>query len=204
MSNKLMNIIILISISISISNGLDNQNNDEGVYIELPKYGEVEFNKQSWLYLNLKDFEKGDKIHLALIFTTGILSYNEVPILLSETNNYKETNKTNNKIITDNNCFQEIDGYTIDHSCNYYYELIGNFQYLVIITPKFDTNIFLIGNQTISHERDDLEMWIIIGIVGFLIIFLIIVIIIYLRKKHINTFESLASSEKISGQLIEK
>jgi hypothetical protein len=33
--NKLLNIIILISISVSILN------DDDGVYLELPKYGEV-------------------------------------------------------------------------------------------------------------------------------------------------------------------
>ena len=60
--------------------------------------------------MNLKQhFEKGDKILLSLIFTTFILTYNDVPLLLSETNNYKETNKTNNQILTDHNCFQEIE-----------------------------------------------------------------------------------------------
>ena len=64
MSNKFLFIIIFLSTSIAISPSKDNLNeqDDEGVYRELPKYGKAEFDKQSWLYLNLEDFEKGDEI----------------------------------------------------------------------------------------------------------------------------------------------
>ena len=73
--------------------------------------------------------------------------FNEVPLLLSETNNYKEINQTTRKKLVDYNCFQEIDGYTIDHGCNYQYELIGNFKYLIIITPNFQFNFLWLGNK---------------------------------------------------------
>ena len=107
MPNKLLNIIILLSISVSILN-------DDGVYLEFPKYGEVEFEKQSWIFLNLEDFEKGDKIFLSLIFTANVF-FNKVPLILSETNNYKEINQTTRQRLVDYNCIKEIDGYTIDH-----------------------------------------------------------------------------------------
>ena len=138
-NNKLLNIIILLSSSINISPTLSNLKDDEeGTYIELPKYGKVEFEKQSWLYLNLEDFEKGDIIKLDLVFCTLLLHYYEVPLLFSETNNYKEINKSNDETIY-SNCVTEIDGYTIDHGCRFNYELKSNFNYLIIITPVFDS-----------------------------------------------------------------
>ena len=188
MSNKFLFIIIFLSTSIAISPAKDNLNeqDDEGVYRELPKYGKVEFDKQSWLYLNLEDFEKGDKIKLDLIFTS-IVFFNEVPMLFSETNDYKEINKTNEKVIK-SICFQEIDGNTIDHGCNYKYELIENFKYLIIITPDFGFDFYMIGNQIIEHYRFEIETLILFWIAGFLIICLIGIAIfrIWKRRKKNN------------------
>ena len=185
MSNKFLFIIIFLSTSIAISPAKDNLNeqDDEGVYRELPKYGKVEFDKQSWLYLNLEDFEKGEQIKLDLIFTS-IVFFNEVPMLFSETNDYKEINKTNEKVIK-SICFQEIDGYTIDHGCNYKYELVGNFKYLIIITPDFEFDFYMIGNQIIEHYRFEIETLILFWIAGFLIICLIgiAIFIIWKRRK---------------------
>ena len=98
------------------------------------------------IYLNLRGFEKGDKIKLALIFT-AITFFNEVPILLSETNDYKEINKVNRQTLTDYNCYHDIDRYIVDHSCNYEYEFIGNYKYLKIITPDFQFNFYMTGKQ---------------------------------------------------------
>ena len=188
MSNKFLFIIIFLSTSIAISPAKDNLNeqDDEGVYRELPKYGKVEFDKQSWLYLNLEDFEKGDKIKLDLIFTSNVF-FNEVPMLFSETNDYKEINKTNEKVIK-SICIQEIDGYTVDHGCNYKYELIGNFKYLIIITPDFELDLYMIGNQIIEHYRFEIETLILFWIAGFLIICLIgiAIFIIWKRRKKNN------------------
>ena len=58
--------------------------------------------------MNLEDFEKGDEIKLNLIFTSNVF-FNEVPMLFSETNDYKEINKANEKVIK-SICVQEIDG----------------------------------------------------------------------------------------------
>ena len=200
MSNKFLFIIIFLSTSIAISPAKDNLNeqDDEGVYRELPKYGKVEFDKQSWLYLNLEDFEKGDKIKLNLLFTTLLMFYNEVPLLFSETNNYKEINKANENVIKIN-CVQDIDGYTVDHGCNYQYELIGNFKYLIIITPDFESDYYMIGNQIIEHYRFEIETLILFWIAGFLIICLIgiaIFIIWKRRKKNNEMVERAGDSDK--------
>ena len=171
MSNLLLYIIILISTSLSLEKL--KENNDD-FYIELPKYGKVEFETLSWLYLDLKDFKKGDIIYLSLVFTS-IVFFNDVPLLISETNNYKQRNSTNEKRLTDNKCMQEIDGYTVDHSCRYEYELLGDFRYLTIITPDFQNKYYMIGTQSIEHTRGDLIVYIIIGIIiGILVIFIII------------------------------
>ena len=178
MLNILFNIIILLSISVFILN-------DDGVYLELPKYGEVEFEKQSWIYLNLEDFEKGDKILLGLIFT-AITFFEEVPIILSETNNFKEINQVNRQRLVDYNCYQEIDGYTIDHSCNFQYELIGNFKYLIIITPNFQFDFYMIGKQIISHKRPYIIEYTIVGVLLFIILVILLLFIIYRIKKRKN------------------
>ena len=201
MFNKLLNIILLsISISLVLSNL--NEEDDDGVYIELPKYGKVEFDKQSWLYMDLTQFKKGDKIHLEFVFC-AIMFYNEVPLKFSETNDYKKINPNNNKVIKDNQCYQEIDGYTIDHGCNYYYEITGNFKYLIIITPRFESRFYLIGNQYIEHIRNNLGLIIMIGIVsGLIVISLIIFLVIHWKKKYkknvINNDNDYISKQKIA------
>ena len=172
MSNLLLYIIILISTSLSLEKL--KENNDD-FYIELPKYGKVEFETLSWLYLDL---------------------------LISETNNYKQRNSTNEKRLTDNKCMQEIDGYTVDHSCRYEYELLGDFRYLTIITPDFQNKYYMIGTQSIEHTRGDLIVYIIIGIIiGILVIFFIIIYIIWIRKKFRRMNFSQNDNSK---QLVEK
>ena len=49
------------------------------------------------------------------------------------------------------NYITELDSYYFEHSCNYKYELKYDLKYLIII-PKFDTSIFLIGNQILLHN----------------------------------------------------
>ena len=198
MSNLLLYIIILISTSLSLEKL--KENNDD-FYIELPKYGKVEFETLSWLYLDLKDFKKGDIIYLELVFTTFITFFNDVPLLISETNNYKQRNSTNEKRLTDNKCFQEI-GDTVDHSCHYEYELLGDFRYLTIITPDFQNKYYMIGTQSIEHTRGDLIVYILIGIIiGILVIFFIIIYIIWIRKKFRRMNFSQNDNSK---QLVEK
>ena len=199
MSNLLLYIIILISTSLSLEKL--KENNDD-FYIELPKYGKVEFETLSWLYLDLKDFKKGDIIYLELVFTTFITFFNDVPLLISETNNYKQRNSTNEKRLTDNKCMQEIDGYTVDHSCRYEYELLGDFRYLTIITPDFQIKYYMIGAQSIEHTRGDLIVYIIIGIIiGILVVVFIIIYIIWIRKKFRRM--NLSNNDN-SKQLVEK
>ena len=125
--------------------------------------------------------------------------FNEVPMLFSETNDYKEINKASEKVIK-SIWVQEIDGYTIDHGCNYKYELIGDFKYLIIITPDFELDFYLIGNQIVEHYRFEVETLIKFWITGILVVCLIgiaIFIIWKRRKKRNNTIvERAVDSDK--------
>ena len=182
---KLLNIILIfLFISLVLS-----KNINEEEYIELPKLGKIELYGQSWVYLNLKDYKKGDKIYLEYIFSSITFYYSDIQFLISETNNYKEINKVTKKIIKESLWYQEKIDIVVDHSCHYKYELTGNYDYLIIITPVFEYYMtHLIEPQYLKHNKkfleDDKIIWVVILII-FIIIGSIFIIIIYImcRKK---------------------
>ena len=73
---------------------------------------------------------------------------------------------------------------TIDHGCNYQYELIGNFKYLIILTPNFQFNFYMIGKQIISHNRPYLAEYFMVGVLLFIILVILVLFIIYRIKKR--------------------
>jgi hypothetical protein len=184
-NNKLLNSITIISICLALIKG--NNFQDEYKYYELPKFGEIEVYGQSWIYLNLKDFKQGDNIYFEYIFSSITFYYNHVPLLLSETNDYKNTIKSNNIFINQTRCFQDKIDMVVDHSCVYEYKLRGNYKYLIIITPKFEYYFtHLIEPQRFKHNKklygDDTIIYIILGVVLFIVIILVILYFFWLRK----------------------
>ena len=188
MLNKLLYVIIFLSLS-SIFLSLDNGLNDVE-YKELSKLGKIELYGQSWVYLNLQDYKKGDKIYLEYIFSSITFYYHDIGLLISETNNYKETNKYAKEVIYESKCFQDKIDIVVDHSCHYKYELTGNYKYLIIITPIFDyyfTN--MIEPQYLKHNKkflgdDNVALWFIIIIWGIIIIIIcpVLIYLIYTKR----------------------
>ena len=182
---KLLNfIIIFLFISIVLLKEIYEEE-----YIELPKLGKIELYGQSWVYLDLNDYKKGDKIYLEYIFSSITFYYSNIQFIISETNNYKEINKDTKKIINEEVCYQDKVYIVVDHSCHYKYKLTGNYNYLIIITPVFEYYVIhLIEPQYLKHNKkflgDDKIVWIVILII-FIIIGLIFLIILYImcRKK---------------------
>ena len=185
MKIKLLNTITIIFLSISLTLCFDC--NDEQ-YLEVPKFGKIEFCHQKWLYLNLKDFKQGDNIYLELLFSSITFYYNNVPLKISETNNFLEFNHS--EIIVSNICYQDKIYTVVDHSCHYQYKLKGNYNYLIIITPVFEYYSHIIEPIILKHKEkhwNDNDIIIVLLILAcVIVVFILIGLVFYCIKKNMN------------------
>ena len=184
---------------------------------ELPKYGELTLYTQSWLYLKLDDYKKGDKIYIQIRIEDRLASttLSELTLNICETDNYKEFNKNTRQFITDYKYLEERDLYKI-YYIYYTIELQGDYKYMIILTPKqFGQDIqepefpdslrtvFIITHNKYDYDHDANIFAIVLIIVLFTIT--IIIVIIYIikikrsRANRANTEISIPLNSKIEA-----
>ena len=150
---------------------------------ELPQFTEKIVKGENYLFLNISNFELGDKVYLEISFK-NYLSRPKIPlgIYLSNNNTFFSLQKID--FIYSNNYHNKSLDYTFDFEIN----LIQSSKYLIICTPNLKEMIY--EDISINHTKGkNINILLYILIPLFIIIVVAIIIIIIKRRRKKNKSE---------------